>query len=201
MEGTRDFGLSDSANPWTRVGGEAALYLNLGDYSWSRHNVLALQFWSQYSPTMKVYTQGGDSYFSDAPPHYMRPNLGGFWRLRGYNSYRFNDKAAILYTAEWRVIPKWQPLPKISWLKFFQIDWWQFVALGELGRVAPDYDLGELHRDMKWDAGPGLRLMVMKAVCRLDVAMGEEGLGVYAMVGHPFKKPGQSKSIPRGFCL
>jgi hypothetical protein len=30
---------------------------------------------------------------------------------------------------------------------------------------------------MKWDAGIGLRMMIMKAVGRLDVAVGEEGVG------------------------
>lgn len=39
---------------------------------------------------------------------------------------------------------------------------------------------------MKWDAGVGLGLVVMKAVCRLDVAAHQEGVGIYAMVGHLF---------------
>lgn len=43
-----------------------------------------------------------------------------------------------------------------------------------------------LHRDLKWDAGLGLRLMAKGIVVRLDVAGSPEGGGVSMMVGHPF---------------
>ena len=56
----------------------------------------------------------------------------------------------------------------------------------EVGRVAPDWDVGELHSDMKWDAGLGIRLMAMKSIVRLDIAVSEEAVGVWAMVGQPF---------------
>jgi hypothetical protein len=136
LEANQDFGWIDSTGSWTTVGGEIAGYLDLGNFSWTKQNVLAGHFWTKYAPNMDENVTPEDYTPDGTPPHYEQPSLGGFWRLRGYESYRFHDKAALLYTAEWRIIPKWQPLPKISWLKFFKIDWWQFVAFGELGRVA-----------------------------------------------------------------
>ena len=56
----------------------------------------------------------------------------------------------------------------------------------EVGRVAPEWDLGELHSDMKWDVGLGVRLMVMKSIVRIDTAVSDETVGVWAMVGLPF---------------
>jgi outer membrane translocation and assembly module TamA len=71
-------------------------------------------------------------------------------------------------------------------LKIFDIDWWQFVPFVEVGRVAPKWDIADLHSDLKWDAGLGVRLMVMKAIVRLDTAVSDETWGVWAMVGQPF---------------
>jgi len=88
-----------------------------------------------------------------------------------------------------RLIPEWNPLGKIGWLKFFEIDWWQFVPFVELGRVADTYDLGELHRDMKWDAGLSLRAMMKKFVVRLDLAAAEDEFAAVVMVNHPFPAP------------
>ncbi len=116
----------------------------------------------------------------------MGASLGGFLRLRGYPLYRFQDEAAIYYGVEYRVIPHWNPLGKISWLRWLHIDWWQFVPFLEVGRVASEWDLQELHSDMKWDAGGGIRLMTAKVVVRADAAYSEEGWHIWVMVGQAF---------------
>jgi hypothetical protein len=67
-----------------------------------------------------------------------------------------------------------------------EIDWFQVVLFAEVGRVAESWDVSELHSDMKWDAGIGLRAMIQKAVFRADVAASEEGARFIAMVAHPF---------------
>jgi len=55
-----------------------------------------------------------------------------------------------------------------------------------LGRVADRWNLQELHTNVKWDAGGGIRLMTAKVVVRADAAYSEEGLHIWAMVGQAF---------------
>ena len=43
---------------------------------------------------------------TNRPPAYTSSTLGGLWRLHGYPSQRFNDKAATDYAAELRLIPE-----------------------------------------------------------------------------------------------
>ena len=106
--------------------------------------------------------------------------------MRGYRAGRFSDQAAIYYTAEYRLIPEWNPLAEVSWLKSLGIAWWQFVPFVEVGRVAETWNLDELHSDMKWDAGLGLRVMVKGLIVRVDTAVSDEGVGVQMWVSHPF---------------
>ena len=84
------------------------------------------------------------------------------------------------------MIPEWQPLRHITALEWADISYWQFVAFVEAGQVSPDWRIDDLHSDLHIDGGVGLRGMLHKAVCRLDVAVSEEGLRITAMYGHPF---------------
>ncbi len=183
----RDVGWLDDSQPWTTVEAEVAAYWDLGTLPGMKQSVLAVDFWTIDATT---WDENNGS-VSGRPPTYFGGSLGGFWRMRGYPSARFSDRAAIYYAAELRMIPKWQPLSQdntdlAKWLKFFKIDWWQIVPFAELGRVAPVWSLDELNTDLKWDLGCGLRFMALKSVARLDFAYSEEGMGVWAMVGHPF---------------
>ena len=56
----------------------------------------------------------------------------------------------------------------------------------ELGRVAEHWNVAELHQDMKWSAGAGLRLFVNQLLVRVDVGFSQEGHEVQMMVSHPF---------------
>jgi hemolysin activation/secretion protein len=115
----------------------------------------------------------------------MGASLGGFERLRAFPTYRFSDKAALLYAAELRLTSSWDP-GKWRLLKFFDVDWVQFVPFLEVGRVADSWSISELHKDVKWDVGLGLRFMMRKAVFRVEVAVGENDSSTWVMVGHPF---------------
>jgi hypothetical protein len=106
--------------------------------------------------------------------------------MRAFPSNRFSDKAAIYYTAEYRVMPDWNPIRSVSWLDWLEVKWLQLAAFVEVGRVAPSWRLDELHRDMKWDVGIGLRVWGKGAVARADIAFAEEVTGVQVMIGHPF---------------
>ena len=108
--------------------------------------------------------------------------------MRAFPSQRFNDKAAIYYAAELRLIPEWNPFdnwPELQ--KRVGVDWIQFVPFVEVGRVADDWDFGELHSDMKWDAGLGIRAMAQGFVIRADAAYSEEGVGVQMIINQPFQ--------------
>jgi hypothetical protein len=83
-------------------------------------------------------------------------------------------------------MPQSNPLGEVPFLAPLKIDWWQFVPFVEVGRVAESWSLNELHTDMKWDIGLGVRAMAKHLVVRVDAAFSEEGGGVQMMVGHPF---------------
>ena len=87
-----------------------------------------------------------------------------------------------------RLTPHWNPFDSWAGLqKHLGAEWLQFVPFVELGRVADEYDLGELHSDMKWDVGLGLRAWFKGFVVRVDTAGSDEGVGIQMMVGHPFQ--------------
>jgi hypothetical protein len=136
-----------------------------------RQTVLAMATWTSYSPT---WDERSNSEVKNRPPSYTGATLGGLWRMRGYPSQRFNDRAAIYYAAELRLIPDWNPFeawPKIQ--KYVGIQWLQFVPFVEIGRVAP--------------AGFGIRAMAQGIVIRIDTAGSDEGLGVQMMIAQPFQ--------------
>lgn len=107
--------------------------------------------------------------------------------MRGYPSQRFNDKAAVYYSAELRLIPKWNPFDGWPWLQNIGVQWIQVTPFFELGRVAPSWNIEELHSDMQWNAGVGLRLWAKGIVARIDAAASDEGARVQMMIGQPFQ--------------
>lgn len=182
---SRDFGWFDSSNSWTVVDTEVDKYFSLGESDWFRQRVIALDFWTAYSPS---WDEKDDGDIDHGPPTYAGATLGGLWRMRGYPSQRFSDKAAIYYAAEFRVIPRWNPFEGWPWVqKYVGVQWLQFVPFVEVGRVAPEWGVNRLHSDMKWDAGLGVRLWAKGLVIRIDSAVSDEGAGVQMMVSQPFQ--------------
>lgn len=183
----RDFGLLDSTNSWTNLQASFSKYFDLGKSNWFNQKVVALNFWT--SDTIS-WERSPDGSVNHRPPPGYGSELGGFDHLRSYLDGRFHDKSAVNYTAEMRFIPKLQPLHDMPLLNYFQIDWWQVVPFIEAGRVAPDYNTDLYFKDLKWNVGVGLRLMTFRAVARLDIAVGEEGGTVWAMISQPFARTG-----------
>jgi hypothetical protein len=182
---TRDFGMLNSSNSWTVVDTEVDKYFSLGESDWFRQRVLAFNFWTAYSPTWDEQDNGD---IDNGPPTYAGATLGGLWRMRGYPSQRFSDKAAIYYAAEYRMIPRWNPFENWDRVqKYVGVQWLQFVPFVEVGRVAPDWGVNRLHEDVKWDAGLGVRLWAKGIVIRIDSAVSDEGVGVQMMVAQPFQ--------------
>jgi hypothetical protein len=182
---SRDFGRLDSTNSWSVVAGELDQYFSLGASDWFRQRVIALDVSTADSPS---WEHRPDGTIANRSPTFAGATLGGVWTLRGYRFARFSDKAAIYYSAEYRMIPRWNPFP--GWPRLQQqlgVDWIQLVPFAELGRVAPSWDVRELHSSMKWDLGFGVRVLAKGLLVRVDLAGSPEGAAVQMMVGHPFQ--------------
>lgn len=186
---SRDFGLFDSSNSWTNVQLDMSKYFNLGESDWFNQRVLALNFWTSNTPTWET-DKANPQVVSNRPPPGYGSELGGFDRMRAYPSGRFRDKSAVYYAAELRLIPSYQPLRNMPIIDYFEIDWWQVVPFVEVGRVGPDFNSDLFFKDLKFDAGVGLRFMAFRTVFRLDFAVSDEGGSVWAMISQPFSRPG-----------
>ncbi len=161
-------------------------YYYLGSTNKLRQSVLALDYWTSYTPSWEPAVDSLGPFIDGRPPNAIGSTLGGFNRLRAYPVDRFSDKAAVYYSAELRLMPEWNPLGNMQLLKSLDIDWWMIVPFVELGRVAPHWSFSDLHQDMRKVLGLGLRFMAHKAVFRLDTAVSSDAWSIYAMVGHPF---------------
>jgi hypothetical protein len=182
---SRDFGWLDSTNAWTVVAGELDQYFSLGRSDWFRQRVIALDVWTANSPSWDYRPNGT---IANRPPTFAGAHLGGWWRMRGYRFARFSDKAAVYYAAEYRMIPRWNPFTSSRWLQErLGVEWLQLVPFAEVGRVAPAWNLSELHSSMKWDLGFGLRLLARGLLVRVDLAGSREGAAVQMMMGQPFQ--------------
>jgi hypothetical protein len=184
---TRDFGWFDSSNSWTNLELDLSKYFDLGSSGWFRQQVLALNFWTSNTPTW-TSDEDNPQLASNRPPPYMGSTLGGFDRLRAFPSGRFNDKSAVYYTSELRLIPDTRPLRDIGILNYFEIDWIQVVPFVEAGRVGPQYNNDLYFDDLKYTAGIDLRLMAFRNVFRVGWARSDEGNQIWAMFGQPFSR-------------
>jgi outer membrane protein assembly factor BamA len=184
---TYDFAWLDSEEEWDFIEFEASRYFSLGASDWARQRVIALNAWTGYSLSWdEEMDENGNIRISHRPPYFDGATLGGFYRMRGYESHRFNDRAVIYATAEYRYTLDWNPFAGVSWLRFLQTDWFQLVGFIEGGRVADDYDLSDLFSEWKADAGIGIRTLMAGAVIRLDIGASDEGVNGWVMFGHPF---------------
>ncbi|HET8728492.1 MAG TPA: BamA/TamA family outer membrane protein, partial [Alphaproteobacteria bacterium] len=182
---SRDFGAFDSADSWTVLQADVDQYFELNNLPHVRQAVLALNLWTAATPS---WEERPDGTVANRPPAYAGATLGGLWRMRAYPSQRFNDRAAVYYAAELRVIPEWNPFDAWpAFQRYADVEWLQFVPFLELGRVAPEWDLGELHSDMKWSLGLGIRAWASGFVVRMDTAFSDEGAQVQMMISQPFQ--------------
>ena len=186
----QDLGAFNSTQAWNTIEAEYSQYIELPLPSWARQNVVALNFWSAYAPSwdQSQYLKredGSDSVINKgATPVWEGGRLGGFDRLRAYDSNRFHDKAAIYGALEYRVIPNLNPMQGQKWSPI-PIDWFQGVLFGEVGRVAPEYN-AELLKDVKYDAGFSIRALAATVPVRFDMAWGTEGATMWVMLKQPF---------------
>ena len=181
-----DWGEFGSTGQWAVVGIELEKYFNLGPSKKARQRVVSFNFWSTDCLTWNDSHTEDSGVVYHRPPTYKGANLGGLFRLRGYPATRFNDRSAIYYGMEYRHTLLWNPLKNFTLGNRLDVDWIQLVGFSELGRVAPNWSFNELHTDMKWSLGAGLRIMVNNIILRADLASSEEDAILQLFIGHPF---------------
>lgn len=184
---TRDFAWSNSDFTWTFLEFETSHYLDLGPSQTARQRVIALNGWTGDTLSYDTYPDSsGNIIRQNHAPFLAGSRLGGFWRMRGYDTNRFNDRSVVYACAEYRHTLRYNPIARIRWLDFLQMDWLQIVGFVEGGRVANQYNLSTLFSSWKTDIGLGLRAMVAGGIVRLDWARSSEGNHIWFMVGQPF---------------
>ncbi|MCK5819166.1 MAG: BamA/TamA family outer membrane protein [Psychromonas sp.] len=180
-----DFGLGSSTQSWNALEFDYSHFIELPNFSWSRQSVIAFNYWTAYSPSWDKSQSFTEHLDKHEPPMWEGARLGGWNRMRAYDSNRFSDKAAIYGAAEYRIIPGINPFGNLQWNPI-AIDWFQIVLFAEVGRVAPEYSLTELFSEMKYDAGFSIRALAAKIPIRLDMAFGKEGSNMWVMFNQPF---------------
>lgn len=166
-----------SEDIWTKWEFKNSQYYSLGPLG---------ELFDQQVLAFNFYTADTPSWNSVTPPEQDRVRLGGLYRLRGYTSGRYHGRSAVHYSAEYRVIPDWQPLDDIPVINYYDLPWWQWVVFAEIGRVADEYDAKTLHSDMKWSLGGAVRFQVEGIVVRAEVAQGEDEGTFRIMINQPF---------------
>ena len=186
----QDFGWGDSTEKWNALEASYSHYIELPLPSWMRHQVIALNGWTAYAPSWDKSSpvkkaDGTNSVFDKGqPPMWEGARLGGWDRMRAYDTNRFNDKAAIYGAIEYRMIPNFNPMHDQEWSPI-PIDWFQAVLFAEVGRVAPEYNF-DLFTDMKYDAGFSIRALAATLPVRFEMAFGSEGSSMWFMLKQPF---------------
>lgn len=181
-----DFGAANSTQSWNALSFDYKHYIELPSLSWMKQSVLAFNAWAAYSPSWDDNKTLNDQGIikKNQTPMWEGAHLGGWSRMRAYDSNRFNDKAGIYSAAEYRFIPRINPMADQAWNPF-PVDWFQVVLFVEAGRVAERFN-AELLQDMKYDVGFSLRALAAKIPVRFEAAWGEEGNAMWVMLNQPF---------------
>ena len=185
---TEDYDALGSSAPWQTVDFTFTKYLDLGRSDTARQRVLALSTWWIDTPSWNdSFAEDGQRTYN-RPPAYAGATLGGLERLRGFPQGRFHDRSAVYYGAEYRHTLDWNPLREVGLLRWLRvrIDWLQVVAFAEAGRVNDEFDVGELHEDLKTSGGVGLRAFANHLVVRADLAVSGEDAILQMTIDHPF---------------
>lgn len=184
---TRDWSGDEPGDAmWTQAEAQWSKFWSLGESERAQARVIAFDAWISDIPTWNSFdTVDGEPLFQ-RPPVYMGSTLGGLFRQRGFYSSRFSDRSAINYALEYRHTTSQSLLARFRWLDRFGVDFTQLVGFVEAGRVAPEFDLGELHQDMKYTVGAGIRASAQGLLVRADLGASDEGMQLQMFVSQPF---------------
>ena len=183
---TRDFGWFGSSEDWTSLEADFRKYINIGESDMFQQRVLALRAWTAMTPTFERRTVEDAIVLRGTGPSNMGAHLGGEDRLKAYPVGRFNDRAAIYYAAEVRLIPSWNGVKSWPIIRNTPFRWWQVTAFVETGRVAEEYDLGELHSDLNLSYGFGVGAMIGSQILRFTMATSDEATQAWFLTEKSF---------------
>jgi hypothetical protein len=128
-------------------------------FSFQRWDVDAQQYIPFFNRSrtlaLRVVLASADAESGNEVPFYLQPVLGGAYTLRGFRTFRFRDRSAALFQAEYR----WRINELVHGALFY-----------DTGAVAPSLDdLGKLERDY----GFGIRIGGRGGIAfRTDIAFG-----------------------------
>ena len=181
-----DWGSTSRAS-WSTWELEYSKFFNLGTNQYMRQKVLALNAWLSDTPTWNdTETIEGEQHYR-RPPSFAGVRLGGWDKMRGFETNRFHGRSAVAYTAEFRMMPDWQPLQDLPLVgELYEIPWWQWAVFIDAGRVADTFSLSELHTDMKYSIGGSIRFKVEGITIRTEIAASEEDTMFRVFINQPF---------------
>ncbi len=147
----------------------------LDAYSFRRWDVDAQQYIGLFNRTRRLALRArltmADSDAGQRIPFFLQPYIGGADDLRGFHPYRFTDRNAVVYNAEYR----WEIFSGLDGALFF-----------DAGKVMP-------HRtqlsfsELQTSAGFGFRFNARDhTFLRLDVGFSHEGVGIWLKFNDPF---------------
>lgn len=185
LKSSHDFG-SDERPSWNTVELEGAFFFDIGATDWFQQQTVGLSAWTADTPSWNNSTTIDGKAVMNRPPDYAGVTLGGWDRLRGFYNGRFFNKSAVAYSAEYRIIPAWQPLSDLPVFKTYSIPWWQWVFFIDAGNMSDNYNLVELHEEFTYSVGSSLRLSVEGVVLRMDYSKSVEESQFRVLVNQPF---------------
>ncbi len=184
---THDWSGEEKGNTqWTQMEAQYSKFWSLGAGSRAQARVIAFDAWVSDVPSWNDFDTVNGQPLYHRPPVFMGSTLGGLFRQRGFATSRFNDRSAVNYIVEYRHTTGRSLLARFGFLDHFGVDFTQLVGFVEMGRVAPEFDLGELHEDMKFTYGIGLRASAQSLIVRADMGFSDEGAQLQMFVTQPF---------------
>lgn len=148
---------------------------SLGAFSFRRWDIDVQQYIPFFNKSRRLALRARmtatDRVSGNRVPFYLQPYLGGPDDLRGFRPFRFTDRNAVVYNAEYR------------WEVFSGLDGALFC---DAGKVMPY--LGRLGMaDLEVSPGFGLRFNARnRTFMRLDVGFSHEGTNVWLKFNDPF---------------
>ncbi|MEN6533617.1 MAG: BamA/TamA family outer membrane protein [Bryobacteraceae bacterium] len=148
---------------------------SLGAFSFRRWDVDIQQYIPFFNRTRRIALRARmtmtDPVSGHRVPFYMRPYLGGSDDLRGFRPYRFTDRNAVVYNAEYR----WEIFSGLDGAVFF-----------DAGKVMPHRGYLGMS-DLEVSPGFGLRFNAgNRTFVRLDVGVSHEGAVLWLKFNDPF---------------
>jgi hypothetical protein len=156
---TLDRAIDDRAGGRYRVTFTRYADRDFDQFSFNSWNVDLRQFipfvHDTHTLALRAWASSNEPSDGDSVPFYLQPTLGGSRSLRGYRTFRFRDRSALLMQAEYR----WRINEFVTGALFY-----------DTGAVAPALgDIGRLERDYGFGLRAGSRSTV---AFRVDIAFG-----------------------------